>query len=103
MLRVERLGNRVFAAEPFSQINQPAAFGTKRPEFSSKPIAGFFAGWTFDFCGGFHLVCDAIVWMPVTTFVVSSGAAPPLCKIFCTSLKIICCCSGERCELLKMA
>jgi hypothetical protein len=43
MLRPERLGNDVLAAEPFAEVNQLAPLRTKRPEFPGKPVAGFFA------------------------------------------------------------
>ena len=41
MLRPERLGNDVLAAEPFTEVNQPAPMRTKRAELSGKPVAGF--------------------------------------------------------------
>ena len=50
-----------------------------------------------------YLVSLAIVLMSFTTFVASSGNAPPSVKIFCTPSKIICCCAVVKCELLKMA
>jgi hypothetical protein len=43
MLRPERLGNNVLAAEPFAEVNQLATMRAKRGEFSGKPVAGFFA------------------------------------------------------------
>jgi hypothetical protein len=43
MLRSERLGNDVFASEPFAEVNQPAPMRAKRAVFSGKPVAGFFA------------------------------------------------------------
>ncbi len=48
MLRPERLGNDVLAAEPFAEVNQLATLRTKRPEFSGKPVAGFFASGADD-------------------------------------------------------
>jgi hypothetical protein len=48
MLRPERLGNDVLAAEPFAEVNQPAPMRTKRAKFSCKPVAGFFARGTDD-------------------------------------------------------
>ena len=46
MLRPQRLRNGVLAAKPFPEVNQPAPLRTKRPEFASKPVAGFFARGT---------------------------------------------------------
>ena len=48
MLRPQRLGNDMPAAEPFAEINQPAPTRTKRTECSGKPLAGFFACGTND-------------------------------------------------------
>ena len=43
MLRPERLGNDVLAAEPFAEVNQLAPMRTKRTEFPGEPVAGFLA------------------------------------------------------------
>ena len=48
MLRAQRLGNHVLAAEPFAKVNQPAAARAKRAVFFSKPIAGLSTYWTSD-------------------------------------------------------
>ena len=48
MLRPERLGNDVLAAEPFAEVHQPATMRAKRTELSGKPVAGFFACGTND-------------------------------------------------------
>ena len=48
MLRAQRLGNGVFAVEPFAEVNQLAPLRAERPEFSGEPVAGFFADRTFD-------------------------------------------------------
>lgn len=48
MLRLERLGDDVFAAEPLSKIHQLAAFGAKWPERTGEPIAGFLASRALD-------------------------------------------------------
>jgi hypothetical protein len=48
MFGAQRLGDRIFAAEPFAEVNQLAAFGAKGREFSGQPIAGFLARRTFD-------------------------------------------------------
>ena len=48
MLRTQRFGNGVLAAEPFAEVNQLAALGAKWPELSRKPIAAFFARRTFN-------------------------------------------------------
>ena len=48
MLRPQRLGDGVLAAEPFAEVDQFAALGTKWPVFSGKPVAGFFASRAFD-------------------------------------------------------
>ena len=55
MLRPQRLGNRVFAVKPFAKVNQFAALRTERRKFSREPVAGFFAGWTFDLRRGLFL------------------------------------------------
>jgi hypothetical protein len=46
VIRPQRLGNDVLAAEPFAEVNQLAPMRTKRPEFSGNPVAGFFASGT---------------------------------------------------------
>ena len=48
MLGTQRLGNGMFAAKPFAQVNQLAALRTERAEFSSEPVASFFASRAFD-------------------------------------------------------
>jgi hypothetical protein len=48
VLRSERLGNDVLAAEPFAEVNQLAPARAKRPEFSGKPVTGFFTRGTDD-------------------------------------------------------
>ena len=48
MFRLERLGNGVLAAEPFAEVNQPAALRAERPEFLGEPVAGLFAGGAAD-------------------------------------------------------
>src|SRR5271170_1988625 len=55
MFRAQRLGNRIFTAEPFAEVNQFAALGTKRRELSRRPVAGFFTGRASDF-GAAHLI-----------------------------------------------
>jgi hypothetical protein len=44
MFRAQRLGNGVLGVEPFTQVNELAAFRAKRPVLAGKPVAGFFAG-----------------------------------------------------------
>ena len=61
MFRAQRLGNDVLAAEPFSQVNQFAALGTKRPELPGEPVAGFFADRAFDL----RIVS---IWFPLQSF-----------------------------------
>ena len=46
-LRAQRLGNGMFGVEPFAEVHQLAALGTKRSELSSEPAAGFFARRAF--------------------------------------------------------
>ena len=104
MFRSERFANRVFLAEPFAEVNQPAPMRAEWPVFSRKPVPRIF--YKPDIGSGecAYLVSVAIVLMSLTTLVVASGDAPaPSGKFFWTSLKIVCCCTGERCELLKMA
>src|SRR5689334_6217266 len=47
MFRPQRLGNGVFAAKPFAEVNQFATLGAKRPEFSREPVAALPARGTF--------------------------------------------------------
>ena len=55
MLRAQRLGNNVFAAEPFAKVNQLAATRTKRPVRPGKPVAFLFANRTFN-------PVNALIW-----------------------------------------
>ena len=55
MLRAQRLGNHVLAAEPFAEVNQPAAMRTKRAVRSGKPVAFLFANRTFN-------PVNALIW-----------------------------------------
>ena len=55
MLRAQRLGNHVFAAEPFAEVNQPAAMRAKRAMRPGQPVAFLFANRTF------HPV-NALIW-----------------------------------------
>ena len=48
MFRAQRLGNGVFAVEPFAEVNQLAALRAERPEFPGQPVAGLFARRAFD-------------------------------------------------------
>jgi hypothetical protein len=48
MLRPQRLGNGVLAAQPFAEVHQLAPMRAKRAVFSRKPVAGFFACGTND-------------------------------------------------------
>jgi hypothetical protein len=48
MLRPQRFGNGVLAAEPFAEVNQLAAMRTKRAVSPGKPVATFLAGGTSD-------------------------------------------------------
>ena len=41
MFYFQRLGNRVFASQPFADVNEPAAVRTKRPVLARKPITLF--------------------------------------------------------------
>jgi len=43
MLRPERLGNHMLAAQPFAEVHQLAAVRAKRAEFPGKPVTGLFA------------------------------------------------------------
>jgi hypothetical protein len=60
MFRAQWLGNRVFTAEPFAEVNQLAPLRAKWPELSGEPVAGFFAGGAFDL--------RIIIWFPLQSF-----------------------------------
>jgi len=55
MLRAQRLGNHVPAAEPFAEVNQLAAVRTKRAVLSGQPVAFLFANRTFN-------PVNALIW-----------------------------------------
>ena len=55
VLRAQRFGDAVFAAKPFSKINEGAPMRAERAIFRSEPIADLFAGGTFDLFGNGHL------------------------------------------------
>ena len=55
MLRAQRFGNHVFAAEPFAKINQLAAVRTKRAVRPGQPVAFLFANRTFN-------PVNALIW-----------------------------------------
>ena len=55
MLRAQRLGNHVFALEPFAEVNQPAAMRTKRAMHPGQPVAFLFANRTFN-------PVNALIW-----------------------------------------
>jgi len=48
MLRAQRLGKDVFAAEPFAEIHQLAAVRAERPVFSGEPVAPLFTSGAGD-------------------------------------------------------
>ena len=55
MFRPQRFGNDLFAAKPFSEVDQFAAFGTKWTPGRGKPVAGLLAGRAGDMgSGGIH-------------------------------------------------
>ena len=54
MFRAQRLGNGVFFAQPFAEINELATFGAEWRERSVQPIAGLFARGTFELFGVAH-------------------------------------------------
>ena len=55
ILRAQWLGNHVFAAGPFAEINQLAAVRTKRTLHPGKPAAFLFANRTFN-------PVNALIW-----------------------------------------
>jgi len=55
MLRAQRRGNHVPAAEPLAEVNQLAAVRTKRAARSGKPVAFLFANRTFN-------PVNALIW-----------------------------------------
>ena len=82
MLRAQRFGDGVFLAEPFAQINQPAALGTKGPEVGGEPITALFANGAADVGQLAHFVSVARVLKSATSLAVSSGEIPPAWRIF---------------------
>lgn len=52
MFGTQGFRNRVFAAEPFAEVNQLAAVRTKRRMLAVQPVPSLFARWTFRLHGG---------------------------------------------------
>ena len=55
MLRAQWLGDVVFLAEPFAEINQLAAMRTERAILLCEPITAFLARRAFDLCQCAHV------------------------------------------------
>ena len=62
VLRAQRFGNGVFAAQPFAQVNQLTAVRAERRIRSGLPITDLLARWALDLTGTLHP--RAFVWTP---------------------------------------